>query len=114
MHNGTHAQTHDTCKAIEHRCGNHTWRFGIECYCNGKNGKHRQEQRNPLHESCEEKCHEIGTPANNTSNQAAPIAVGSDALAAAGAGLYEGGYLQVLRMYLVRPFHQPVSPLLQR
>ena len=45
---------------------------------------------------------------------AAHSELGSDALAAAGAGLYEGGYLQVLRMYLVRPFHQPVSPLLQR
>ena len=40
--------------------------------------------------------------------------LGSDALAAAGAGLYEGGYLQVVRTYFFRPFHQPVSPLLRQ
>ncbi|MFZ9483109.1 MAG: fatty acid desaturase [Ilumatobacteraceae bacterium] len=37
--------------------------------------------------------------------------MGSDALAAAGAGLYEGGYLQVFRTYLFRPFGTPPDPL---
>ena len=37
--------------------------------------------------------------------------LGSDAIAAAGAGLYEGGYLQVLRMYFWKPFGEPVHPL---
>lgn len=37
--------------------------------------------------------------------------LGSDALAAAGAGLYEGGYLQVARTYLFRPFGTPPDPL---
>lgn len=37
--------------------------------------------------------------------------LGSDDLAAAGAGLYAGGYLQVVRTYLVRPFCQPDHPL---
>jgi len=37
--------------------------------------------------------------------------LGSDRLAEAGAGLYEGGYLQVARMYLVKPFSQPDHPL---
>jgi fatty acid desaturase len=35
--------------------------------------------------------------------------LGSDDLAAAGAGLYDG-YLDVFRRYLVRPFSQPVHP----
>ena len=37
-------------------------------------------------------------------------ALGSDAIAAAGAGFY-GGYAEVLRRYLVRPFGQPDHPL---
>ncbi|MFM2183586.1 MAG: hypothetical protein RJB61_1880 [Actinomycetota bacterium] len=37
--------------------------------------------------------------------------LGSDALAADGAGFYPGGYLQVVRTYFFRPFHQPVHPL---
>ena len=37
--------------------------------------------------------------------------LGSDALAAAGAGLYEGGYLQVFRAHLFRPFGTPPDPL---
>jgi fatty acid desaturase len=37
--------------------------------------------------------------------------LGSDALAAAGAGLYPGGYLQVIRLYFLRPFCQPDHPL---
>ncbi len=35
----------------------------------------------------------------------------SDQAAAAGAGLYGGGYLEVARRYLLRPFCQPVHPL---
>jgi fatty acid desaturase len=38
--------------------------------------------------------------------------LGSDALAAQGAGLYTGGYREVLGRYLLRPFHQPEHPLL--
>ena len=37
--------------------------------------------------------------------------LGSDALAAGGAGLYEGGYLQVFRLHLFRPFGTPPDPL---
>lgn len=37
--------------------------------------------------------------------------LGSDALAAAGAGLYTGGYLEVVREYFLRPFCQPDHPL---
>jgi fatty acid desaturase len=37
--------------------------------------------------------------------------LGSDALAAAGAGLYPGGYLEVARRYLFRPFGAPPHPL---
>ncbi len=37
--------------------------------------------------------------------------MGSDALAAAGAGLYEGGYLEVVRSYFFSPFCQPDHPL---
>lgn len=37
--------------------------------------------------------------------------LGSDAVAAAGAGLYEGGYWEVVRRYFVRPFGQPDHPL---
>ena len=36
--------------------------------------------------------------------------LGSDELAAQGAGLYEGGYLELVRRYGVRPFCQPVHP----
>ncbi len=38
-------------------------------------------------------------------------ALGSDAIAAAGAGLYEGGYLQLVRLHFFRPFGQPDHPL---
>jgi fatty acid desaturase len=38
-------------------------------------------------------------------------ALGSDAIAAAGAGLYPGGYLEVVRRHFVRPFSQPDHPL---
>jgi fatty acid desaturase len=34
----------------------------------------------------------------------------ADQIAAAGAGLYPGGYLEVARRYLLRPFCQPVHP----
>ena len=37
--------------------------------------------------------------------------LGSDELAAAGAGLYPGGYLQVVRTYFTKPFCQPDHPL---
>lgn len=37
--------------------------------------------------------------------------MGSDAIAADGAGLYEGGYVQVLRMYFWHPFGNPRHPL---
>lgn len=37
--------------------------------------------------------------------------MGSDRLAAEGAGLYEGGYLQLARMHMFRPFGQPEHPL---
>jgi len=40
--------------------------------------------------------------------------LGSDQLAAAGAGLYEGGYPQLVRMYLFRPFGHPEHPLSAR
>jgi fatty acid desaturase len=36
--------------------------------------------------------------------------LGSDDLAREGAGLYEGGYLEIARRYAVRPFCQPVHP----
>jgi len=38
-------------------------------------------------------------------------ALGSDALADAGAGLYSGGYLEVVRTYFLHPFCQPDHPL---
>ncbi|MDO8365087.1 MAG: fatty acid desaturase [Actinomycetota bacterium] len=38
-------------------------------------------------------------------------AMGSDQIAAAGAGLYEGGYLEVLRRHFFHPFCQPDHPL---
>ncbi|MBI4883138.1 MAG: fatty acid desaturase [Actinobacteria bacterium] len=38
-------------------------------------------------------------------------AMGSDALAEQGAGLYRGGYLEVCRKYFFRPFCQPDHPL---
>jgi len=38
-------------------------------------------------------------------------ALGSDEIAAAGAGLYRGGYLEVVRRYFVRPFGLPEHPL---
>lgn len=38
-------------------------------------------------------------------------ALGSDDIAADGAGLYRGGYLEVARRYLVRPFGVPMHPL---
>lgn len=41
-------------------------------------------------------------------------AMRSDEIAAAGAGLYEGGYLQLARMYMFRPFGQPEHPLSAR
>jgi fatty acid desaturase len=37
--------------------------------------------------------------------------MGSDLLADAGAGLYSGGYLEVVRTYFFRPFCQPDHPL---
>ena len=37
--------------------------------------------------------------------------MGSDEIAAEGAGLYEGGYLEVMRTYLLKPFCQPDHPL---
>ena len=37
--------------------------------------------------------------------------LGADDLAAAGAGLYPGGYVEVVRTYFVRPFCQPDHPL---
>jgi fatty acid desaturase len=37
--------------------------------------------------------------------------LGSDAIAAAGAGLYTGGYLEVVRRHLVHPYGQPEHPL---
>jgi len=37
--------------------------------------------------------------------------LGSDELAATGAGLYSGGYLEVLRSYFFTPFCQPDHPL---
>ncbi len=37
--------------------------------------------------------------------------IGSDAVAAKGAGLYAGGYAEVVRMYFFRPFCQPDHPL---
>lgn len=37
--------------------------------------------------------------------------LGSDAIAAAGAGRYAGGYLEVVRRYFVRPFDRPDHPL---
>jgi fatty acid desaturase len=37
--------------------------------------------------------------------------LGSDELARAGAGLYEGGYLELARRYALRPFCQPVHPV---
>ncbi len=37
--------------------------------------------------------------------------LGSDRVAEAGAGLYEHGYLQVARLYLLTPFSQPDHPL---
>lgn len=40
--------------------------------------------------------------------------MGSDALAAQGAGLYEGGYLEVVRRHFFRPFDQPDHPLSRR
>ena len=38
-------------------------------------------------------------------------ALGSDEIAAAGAGLYRGGYLEVIRTYFFEPFCQPDHPL---
>ena len=40
--------------------------------------------------------------------------LGSDEVAAAGAGLYEGGYLQLARTYMFRPFGRPEHPLSPR
>lgn len=40
--------------------------------------------------------------------------LGSDAIAAQGAGLYEGGYLEVVRRHFFRPFDQPDHPLSER
>lgn len=40
------------------------------------------------------------------------VAMGSDALADAGAGRYPGGYAEVIRRYLVHPFCQAPYPLL--
>ncbi|MGB8859435.1 MAG: fatty acid desaturase [Ilumatobacteraceae bacterium] len=37
--------------------------------------------------------------------------IGADALAEAGAGLYRGGYLEVVRTYFLQPFCQPDHPL---
>lgn len=37
--------------------------------------------------------------------------LGSDQIAAAGAGRYAGGYLEVMRRYFLRPFCQPDHPL---
>jgi fatty acid desaturase len=40
------------------------------------------------------------------------VAMGSDALAEAGAGRYPGGYAEVIRRYLVHPFCQAPHPLM--
>jgi fatty acid desaturase len=37
--------------------------------------------------------------------------MGSDEIAAGGAGLYTGGYLQIARQFLFKPFCQPDHPL---